>query len=38
MSPPTRIFIFPPSHDVGKIGISERIISKPDRLSREFDI
>ncbi len=26
-------------HDVGKIGISERIISKPDRLSREeFDI
>ncbi len=26
-------------HDVGKIGISERIISKPERLSREeFDI
>lgn len=26
-------------HDVGKIGISERIISKPDRLNREeFDI
>jgi len=26
-------------HDVGKIGISERIISKPDRLSQEeFDI
>ncbi len=26
-------------HDVGKIGISERIISKPDRLSREeFEI
>jgi putative nucleotidyltransferase with HDIG domain len=26
-------------HDVGKIGISERIIGKPDRLSREeFDI
>jgi HD-GYP domain-containing protein (c-di-GMP phosphodiesterase class II) len=26
-------------HDVGKIGISERIISKPDRLSpEEFDI
>ncbi len=26
-------------HDVGKIGISERIISKPDRLSKdEFDI
>ena len=26
-------------HDVGKIGISERIISKPDRLSREeYDV
>lgn len=33
------MFLFAPLHDVGKIGISDEILLKPDRLTRtEFDV